>query len=60
MEEIKQHCEKVIQILRSDYSTQLQHSGIIKKIYDVMLQIYGVHVEQQKRDTIDENGIPAL
>mgnify|MGYP000027192142 CR=1 FL=1 len=21
---------------------------------------YGVHVEQQKRDTIDENGIPAL
>ncbi|MBM6801228.1 hypothetical protein H6B07_00855 [Mediterraneibacter glycyrrhizinilyticus] len=60
MEEIKQHCEKVIQILRSDYSTQLQYSGIIKKIYDVMLQIYGVHVEQQKRDTIDENGIPAL
>ena len=39
MEEIKQHCEKVIQILRSDYSTQLQYSGIIKKIYDVMLQI---------------------
>ena len=33
------HCEKVIQILRSDYSTQLQYSGIIKKIYDVMLQI---------------------
>ena len=31
MEEIKQHCEKVIQILRSDYSTQLQYSGIIKK-----------------------------
>ena len=60
MEEIKKHCEKVIQILRSDYSTQLQYSGIIKKIYDVMLQIYGVHVEQQKRDTIDENGIPAL
>ena len=60
MEEIKQHCEKVIQILRSDYSTQLQYLGIIKKIYDVMLQIYGVHVEQQKRDTIDENGIPAL
>ena len=39
MEEIKQHCEKVIQILRSDYNTQLQYSGIIKKIYDVMLQI---------------------
>ena len=39
MEEIKQQCEKVIQILRSDYSTQLQYSGIIKKIYDVMLQI---------------------
>ena len=39
MEEIKRHCEKVIQILRSDYNTQLQYSGIIKKIYDVMLQI---------------------
>ena len=39
MEEIKQHCEKIIRILRSDYSTQLQYSGIIKKIYDVMLQI---------------------
>ena len=60
MEEIKRHCEKIIRILRSDYNTQLQYSGIIKKIYDVMLQIYGVHVEQQKRDTIDENGIPAL
>ena len=35
----KKHCEKVIQILRSDYNTQLQYSGIIKKIYDVMLQI---------------------
>ena len=58
MEEIKKHCEKVIQILRSDYNTQLQYSGIIKKIYDVMLQI--ISVEQQKRDTIDENGIPAL
>ena len=39
MEEIKKHCEKVIQILRSDYNMQLQYSGIIKKIYDVMLQI---------------------
>ena len=39
MEEIKQHCEKIIQMLRSDYNTQLQYSGIIKKIYDVMLQI---------------------
>ena len=39
MEEIKQHCEKVIQILCSDYSMQLQYSGIIKKIYDVMQQI---------------------
>ena len=39
MEEIKRHCEKVIQILRSDYNTQLQYSGIIKKIYDVMLQM---------------------
>lgn len=43
MEEIKQHCEKVIQILRSDYSTQLQYSGIIKKIYDVMQQIINVN-----------------
>ena len=39
MEEIKQHCEKVLQILCSDYSMQLQYSGIIKKIYDVMQQI---------------------
>ena len=39
MEEIKQHCEKIIQILRSEYNTQLHYSGIIKKIYDVMLQI---------------------
>ena len=39
MEEIKRHCEKIIQMLRLDYNTQLQYSGIIKKIYDVMLQI---------------------
>ena len=39
MEEIKRHCEKIIQMLHSDYNTQLQYSGIIKKIYDVMLQI---------------------
>ena len=39
MEEIKQHCEKVIQMLCLDYPTQLQYPGSIKKIYDVMLQI---------------------
>ena len=47
MEEIKQHCEKVIQMLRLDYPAQLQYPGSIKKIYpgsikkiyDVMLQI---------------------
>ena len=39
MEEIKQHCEKIIQILHSEYNTQLHYSGIIKKIYDIMLQI---------------------
>lgn len=31
MEEIKQHCEKIIQMLHSDYKTQLHYSGIIKK-----------------------------
>lgn len=39
MEEIKQHCEKVIQMLLLDYPAQLQYPGSIKKIYDVMLQI---------------------
>ena len=39
MEEIKQHCEKVILMLRLDYPAQLQYPGSIKKIYDVMLQI---------------------
>ena len=39
MEKIKWHCKKIIGLLRLDYSTQLQYSGIIKKIYDVMLQI---------------------
>jgi len=39
MEEIKQHCEKVIQMLCLYYPTQLQYPGSIKKIYDVMLQI---------------------
>ena len=39
MEEIKQHCEKIIQILHSEYNTQLHYSGIIKKINDIMLQI---------------------
>ena len=39
MEEIKRQCEKIIQMLHSDYNTQLQYSGIIKKIYDIMQQI---------------------
>lgn len=48
MEEIKQHCEKVIQILRSDYSTQLQYSGIIKKIYDVKQAVEKATTEYKK------------
>ena len=48
MEEIKQHCEKVIQILRSDYSTQLQYSGIIKKIYDVKQAVEKAPTEYKK------------
>lgn len=31
MEEIKQHCEKVIQMLRLDYPAQLQYPGSKKK-----------------------------
>ena len=34
MEEIKRHCEKVIQILRSDYNTQLQYSSIARCFAD--------------------------
>ena len=48
MEEIKRHCEKVIQILRSDYSTQLQYSGIIKKIYDVKQAVEKATTEYKK------------
>lgn len=48
MEEIKQHCEKVIQILCSDYSMQLQYSGIIKKIYDVKQAVEKATTEYKK------------
>ena len=55
MEEIKQHCEKVIQMLRLDYPAQLQYPGSIKKIYDVMLQEELVeHVEI--RECLRNNG----
>ena len=47
MEEIKRQCEKIIQMLHSDYNTQLQYSGIIKKIYDIMQQI-------KSRDNVNE------
>ena len=60
MGEIKQHCEKVIQILRSDYNTQLQYSGIIKKIYDVMLQIISCDNVNELPDIHWNNELPDI
>ena len=48
MEEIKRHCEKIIQMLRLDYNTQLQYSGIIKKIYDVKQAVEKATTEYKK------------
>ena len=39
MREIKQHCQNIIRILRSDYHTQLEYPGIIKKIYHIVSEI---------------------
>lgn len=39
MEEIKLHCEIIMQILRDDYGRQLEYRRIIKDIYDIASQI---------------------
>ena len=55
MEEIKKHCEKVIQILRSDYNTQLQYSGIIQIIScDNVNELPDIHWNSIARCFADE------
>jgi len=57
MKTLKLHCEKVIQLLNTTYSNQLNYSGVIKKIYDSVNEIISAKTNLDKSIDIDWDGL---
>ncbi|MEG0564353.1 hypothetical protein [Anaerorhabdus sp.] len=53
MEKLKQHCDKVLQVINNTYHSQLNYSGIIKTIYDSINNVVSSETDCDNLNYVD-------